>query len=88
MNGPFNPATERYLGGGAAKGVGTGVITGLETATTASGAGTTRQTPNGSSGGLAGLRESISNLSIGRGKGVQANKNLADVEQEMEVEMQ
>jgi len=91
MNGPFNAATERYLGGGAAKGVGAGVITGIETAGESFGAGTTRQvgpTNGNTSGGLAGLRESISNLSIGKGKGVQGSKGPGNATQAMEVEMQ
>ncbi|KAI9735327.1 MAG: hypothetical protein M1818_006522 [Claussenomyces sp. TS43310] len=96
MNGPTNPSTERYLGGGAAKGIGTGVITGIETYHTAAAAGTTNHPPNGiptgssggGGGGLAGLKDSFSNLGLGRGKGGQSNKSPGRSKPAMEVEMQ
>jgi myotubularin-related protein 6/7/8 len=91
MNGPVNVATERYLGqesGGSITG-GTGIITGLETSTTTVVAGTAKTTSNGiPAGGLAGLRDSISNLGIGIGKGSTGTKSPAGSKQPMEVEMQ
>lgn len=81
MNGPHNTQTEKYLGGGAAKGVGTGVVTGVETSHNATGAGTTKHVSIGSTassqssqnlststGGLAGLKDTFSALGVGFGK--------------------
>lgn len=89
MNGPTNAAAERYLGPDSSSlGVSRSVLTGVETANSAAGAGKTRQVPNGSAGGFAGLREGIAGLGLGRGKGDPGNKSPGSVEQEMEVEMQ
>lgn len=89
MNGPTNVQTDRYLGTNReGLGVGHGVLTGVETAHTAAGAGTTRQVSNGSAGGFAGLREGIAGLGIGKGRGGSGSKSPANVKQEMEVEMQ
>jgi myotubularin-related protein 6/7/8 len=97
MNGPINAASERYLGGGAVKGVGVGVITGMETAGNASSAGITRNVleseslSNGGTGGpsgLAGLKESFSSLGIGVGRGGSGAKSLSNPKEAMEVEMQ
>lgn len=92
MNGPVNVATERYLGSGAAAPGTTGIITGVETATTAVGAGTTRQLSrqlsSSPSSGLASLRESISNLSIRGGRSRQGSRSPSNLKQGIEVEMQ
>jgi hypothetical protein len=88
MNGPVNVVTERYLGSGAAAPGITGIITGIETATTAVGAGTTRQLSSSPSSGLAGLRESISNLSIRGGRSGQGSRSPSNLKQGIEVEMQ
>lgn len=96
MNGPTNAASERYLGSGGAKGIGTGVITGMETAHHAVGAGTSKQVPEpkatlnggGSSGGLASFKESFSNLGISVGRGGSGSKSPSNSQQAMEVEMQ
>lgn len=73
MNGPVNHQTEKYLSG-SAKGLGAGVVTGVETAHAAAGAGTTRNNNNdiseksshqNSSGAFGGIKDSFSNLSIG-----------------------
>jgi myotubularin-related protein 6/7/8 len=88
MNGQVNEVTEKYLGGGAAKGVGVGVLTGVETATAAAGAGTTKQVATAPAGPLAGLRESISNLSIRGGKASPGSKSPSSLKQPLEVEMQ
>lgn len=87
MNGPINTVTERYLGPGAAA----GVITGVETGNIAAGVGTTRNVSGSPVGGLAGLRESLSNLSIRGGIGGQGSRTPTrqpTVKQPMEVEMQ
>jgi len=89
MNGPTNSATERYLGNNAnSLGASRSVLTGIETATTAAGAGTTRQVSNGNTGSFASLREGIAGLGLGRGKVAHGNKSPGNVKQEMEVEMQ
>ena len=89
MNGPTNAVTERYLGPESSSlGGNRSVLTGVETANSATGAGTIRQVSNGSVGGFASLREGIAGLGLGRGKGVPGNKSPANVKEEMEVEMQ
>jgi myotubularin-related protein 6/7/8 len=89
MNGSFNAVTERYLGPSSSNlGISGSVLTGVETNTTAIGAGTTRQASNGNAGALAGLREGIAGLGIGIGKGSPGSKSPANVKDEMEVEMQ
>jgi hypothetical protein len=85
MNGPFNTATDRYLAREDSSGVGRSVLTGIETAHVAVGAGTTRQVSNGN-GAFANLREGIAGLGIGKGIGSPGSKSPA--KQEMEVEMQ
>ncbi|RDW84578.1 putative myotubularin [Coleophoma cylindrospora] len=87
MNGSVNVVTERYLGPNTT-GVGTGVLTGVETATAAAGAGTTRQISNGPAAGFASLREGIAGLGLGKGKSLAGNKNPGNVKEAMEVEMQ
>ena len=88
MNGPFNTVTERYLAKEDSSGIGRGVLTGVETATTAAGAVTSRQVSGGNAGGFASLREGIAGLGIGKGKGSSGTKSPASAKQEMEVEMQ
>jgi myotubularin-related protein 6/7/8 len=89
MNGPSNVATERYLGGGDSNlGTNQTVITGVETATGAIGAGTTRQVSNGNAGSFASLREGIAGLGIGKLKVGSGDKSPGNFEREMEVEMQ
>lgn len=95
MNGPANTVVEKYLGDGNEKGkkdglvVGVGVVTGVETAHAAQGAGTTRKTQsppaaksNGTSGGgntnpvtagLANLKDGIAGLTLGIGGGSGTN---------------
>jgi myotubularin-related protein 6/7/8 len=85
MNGPFNTATDRYLTREDSSGVGRSILTGVETAHVAVGAGTTRQVSNGN-GAFANLREGIAGLGIGKGIGSSGSKSPA--KQEMEVEMQ
>lgn len=99
MNGPTNASTERYLGG-TAKGLGAGVLTGIETAHSAAAAGTTKHISNGrgsagtsgatgGGGGFSGLKDSFSNLGLGRGKGSQGGgKSPVNAKDAMEVEMQ
>jgi myotubularin-related protein 6/7/8 len=85
MNGPFNTATDRYLAREDSSGIGRSVLTGVETAHVAVGAGTTRQVSNGNSA-FANLREGIAGLGIGKGIGSSGSKSPAKLE--MEVEMQ
>jgi hypothetical protein len=85
MNGPFNTATDRYLAREDSSGIGRSVLTGVETAHVAVGAGTTRQVSNGN-GAFANLREGIAGLGIGKGLGSSGSKSPAKLE--MEVEMQ
>jgi hypothetical protein len=86
MNGPVNAIIERYLGYGVA-GTSTGVLAGIETARLAAGGGITRQVSSGPSGSFAGLKESISNLSI-RGGINPGTRTPSNAKQEIEVEMQ
>jgi myotubularin-related protein 6/7/8 len=86
MNGPVNAATERYLGNGVTKGS-TGVLAGIETVDLAAGSGITRTVSNIPSGSFAGLKESISNLSIRGGIGP-GTRTPSNAKQDMEVEMQ
>jgi myotubularin-related protein 6/7/8 len=89
MNGPTNAATERYLSANKdGLGVGHGVLTGVETASSAAGAGTTRQVSNGNAGGFAGLKEGIAGLGLGKSRGGSGSKSPADPKQALEVEMQ
>jgi myotubularin-related protein 6/7/8 len=89
MNGPTNTATDKYLATYDTITAGRGVLTGIETATSAEGAGTTKYPANGSAGAFAGLKEGIAGLGIGMGKGNSVgNKSPGNMKQEMEVEMQ
>ena len=89
MNGPTNAATERYLGAHTPTlGSPRSILTGVETATMTTGAGTTRKVSNGTAGGFASLRNGIAGLGIGRGKGNQGSKSPGNIKKEMEVEMQ
>lgn len=85
MNGPTNTATERYLGS-SSSGFSRSVLTGVETAHTAAGAGTTRHVSNGNGGSFSSLREGIAGL--GLGKVSPSKKSPGNVKQAMEVEMQ
>lgn len=86
MNGSTNHVVERHLTPDNAA-VGTkSVLTGVETSTAAIGTGTVRQVS--SSGSFASLRESISSLGIGKGRGSSGTKSPANIKQPMEVEMQ
>ena len=85
MNGPFNMATDRYSAREDSSGIGRSVLTGVETAHIAVGAGTTRQVSNGN-GTFANLREGIAGLGIGKAIGSSGSKSPA--KQAMEVEMQ
>jgi hypothetical protein len=92
MNVPVNAVTEKYLGPGSAtaNGLGPGIIIGVESASAAVGSGTTRQVANGP-GVVAGLRESISNLSIRGGRNTPGSRSpgrSSNVKEAMEVEMQ
>lgn len=87
MNGPTNTVTERYLSSNNSLGVSrTGVLTGVETAHTAAGAGTMRNVSNG--GSFSSLREGIAGLGLGKGKTSPGTKSPGNIKQEMEVEMQ
>ncbi|KAH8815733.1 protein-tyrosine phosphatase-like protein [Xylogone sp. PMI_703] len=86
MNGPTNNVVERYLAPENSAIGGNSVLTGVETSSAAVGTGTLRQLSN--SGSFASLRESISSLGIGKGKGSSGTKSPANVKQPMEVEMQ
>lgn len=89
MNGHRNAATERYLGSQTSGLSSNGsVSTGLEVPTAATGVENTKQVSESSSGPLAGLREGIAGLGIGRGKGTVGTRSPAKVNKEMEVEMQ
>jgi myotubularin-related protein 6/7/8 len=89
MNGPTNAITERYLRNSQESlGVGQGVLAGVEMAGVAMRSGTTPSVSNGNTGGaLAGLREGISNLGIGGGRGNAGSKS-PNGNGPMEVEMQ
>lgn len=90
MNGSTNTATDRYLGPREdSLRVGHGVLTGVETAHTAAGAGTTRQVSNENPGRIASLREGIAGLGIGIGRGNSGTKSPNNPTKEaMAVEMQ
>jgi hypothetical protein len=88
MNGPTNTATERYLGNNSSITTSRTVLTGVETANTTVGTGTTRKVSNGNAGSFSSLREGIAGLGIGKVKGGSGNKNPGNVKQAMEVEMQ
>jgi myotubularin-related protein 6/7/8 len=89
MNGPSNPVTERYLGPRTESGNG-GILYGVETASANLAVNGSRpSSSNLNPTPLGGLRESISNLSIGKGKGGSGSRNPGHTSQmPMEVEMQ
>ncbi|KAL3419353.1 hypothetical protein PVAG01_09575 [Phlyctema vagabunda] len=92
MNGPINTVSERYMPAPPTSPPAAGrgsVITGVETATAAAGAGTTAQVSNGPAAGFASLREGIAGLGLGRSKGpITGTRSPANVKEEVEVEMQ
>lgn len=88
MNGVRNEVTEKYLGKEEGGGTATGVLTGVETANSAVGAGVAvkaaqglgkESSGSGSSGGFAGLREGIAGLGLGIGRGGGGSKSPAVV---------
>lgn len=103
MNGPVNTVTEKYLApNNDGLGPGVGILTGVETANSAAGAGTTKQVSNGNgstsaaasasigtgAGAFAGLREGIAGLGLGKSKGGSGTKSPANAKEVLEVEMQ
>ena len=65
------------------------VLTGVETANNAFGAGTTsKTTSNGAAGAMSALAASVTGLGIGKGKGEGRAKSPSSVRQDMEVQMQ
>lgn len=90
MNGPSNAATDRYLGREDSVGAGRGVLTGVETAHAAVGAGAaTKQVANGNApGAFASLRDGIAGLSIGKGKAPVGTRIASSAKEALEVEMQ
>jgi hypothetical protein len=94
MNGLINTATERYLGPGTATAdgisAGIGVVMGVESVSASVGVGTTRHITDGP-GMVAGLKQSISNLSIRGGRSTPGSRSpgrSSNINQAMEVEMQ
>lgn len=89
MNGPKNTVTERYLGRSSSSlDAVHSVLTGIETARTAAGVGTTHQPPETNSGAFSSLREGIAGLGIGKSKGTPGSKSPGSAKEAMEVEMQ
>jgi hypothetical protein len=94
MNGPSNAVMERYLGTTTSDiSNGPGVLTGVENANSALGAGMTKNvsnsnSSNSSTSGFASLREGIAGLGIGKSLGGSGSRSPGNVKQAMEVEMQ
>ena len=65
------------------------VLTGVETADTALGAGASGKTiSNGAAGAMSALAAGVSGLGIGKGKGTDGRRSPSNIRTEMEVEMQ
>jgi len=70
-------------------GVAPGVLTGVETAETAVGAGAARNPlPNGDANGVSALASGLGGLGVSKGKGIDGASDPSNLKREMEVEMQ